>query len=128
MQMTAQDIATKFKKTDFNITDPETNVEFGTYYLTQLISRCNDSIILAFFSYNSGITRVRKWIQSTTVSNSRPNNVPQDLFLESIPYSETRGYGRKLISASLYYEWIYNYQNVERKPRSFEQIIETFLR
>ena len=128
MQMTAQDIATKFKKTDFNITDSETNVEFGTYYLTQLISRCNDSIILAFFSYNSGITRVRKWIQSTTVSNSRPNNVPQDLFLESIPYSETRGYGRKLISASLYYEWIYNYQNVERKPRSFEQIIETFLR
>jgi soluble lytic murein transglycosylase len=127
MQMTAQDIAAKFKKTDFIITDPETNIEFGTYYLTQLISRCNDSTILAFFSYNSGITRVRKWQQSTNVSTSRPGNVPQDLFLESIPYSETRGYGRKLVSGSLYYEWIYNYQNIERKPRSFAQIIETFL-
>lgn len=127
MQMTAQDIAAKFKRTDFSLTDPETNIEFGTYYLSQLISRCNHSILPAFFSYNSGITRVRKWQDSSIITNSGRKHVPQDLFLESIPYSETREYGRKLISSSLYYEWIYDYEEIERKPGPFSKIIETFL-
>ena len=57
----------------------------------------------------------------------KKKHMPGDLFLETIPYSETREYGRKLISASLYYEWLYPKKDSPEKPRSFEEIVETFL-
>ena len=38
--------------------------------------------------------------------------LPLDLFLETIPYEETRGYGRKLVSASVYYAWLYEGKSV----------------
>ena len=55
MELTAEDIAGKLKKREYNLIDPETNVEFGTYYLSELIRRCDNSILQAFFSYNAGI-------------------------------------------------------------------------
>lgn len=128
MQMTAQDIAGNLKIADFDLTDAKTNIEFGTYYLTKLISRCNDSLVLSFCSYNAGITRVRKWKENLRIYKSKQDKPPMDLFIEALPYTETRDYGKKLISSSLYYKWIYDYQDVERKPCSFAQITDTFLR
>jgi hypothetical protein len=34
-------------------------------------------------------------------------NLVIDLFLETVPYEETRGYGRKLIGAASLYGWLY---------------------
>lgn len=127
MELTAEDIAGKLKKREYNLIDPETNVEFGTYYLSELIRRCDNSILQAFFSYNAGITRVRRWLNSSMIEFGKKKHMPGDLFLETIPYSETREYGRKLISASLYYEWLYPKKDSPEKPRSFEEIVETFL-
>ena len=38
--------------------------------------------------------------------------LPLYLFLETIPYEETRGYGRKLVSSSVYYVWLYEGKSV----------------
>ena len=38
------------------------------------------------------------------------NNIkklPDDLFLETIPYEETREYGRKLVGSAAMYAWLY---------------------
>ena len=121
MEFTGSDIARRFKMSDYSLTDPETNIRFGTYYLSSLISRCEDSPLLGFFSYNAGITRVRRWLQSSLIEFGKKSNMPLDLFLETVPFSETREYGRKLISATIAYNWLANPQNF---PQTVEVLIQ----
>lgn len=125
MELTAKDIARKLKKSDYSLLDPKINIQFGTYYISELIDRCDNSFLQALFSYNAGITRVRRWLSSSQVHFGKKKNMPGDLFLETIPYSETREYGRKLVSASLFYEWLYN-DHIQDK-RTFSEIVESFI-
>ncbi len=118
MEFTGSDIARRFKLADYSLTDPETNIRFGTYYLASLISRCDDSPLLGFFSYNAGITRVRRWLQSSLIEFGKKSNMPLDLFLETVPFAETREYGRKLISATIAYDWLANPQNFQQTVRN----------
>ena len=114
MEFTGSDIARRFKLSDYSLTDPETNIRFGTYYLSSLISRCEDSPLLGIFSYNAGITRVRRWLQSSLIEFGKKSNMPLDLFLETLPFAETREYGRKLVSATIAYDWLANPQNFQQ--------------
>ena len=114
MEFTGSDIARRFKMSEYSLTDPETNIRFGTWYLASLISRCEDSSLLGFFSYNAGITRVRRWLQSSLIEFGKKSNMPLDLFLETVPFAETREYGRKLISATLAYDWLDNPDNFQQ--------------
>ena len=113
MELTASDIARRFKLQDYSLTNPETNIRFGTYYLSNLISRCDNSLLLGFFSYNAGITRVRRWLQSSLIEFGKKSNMPLDLFLETVPFAETREYGRKLVSATIAYDWLDNPERFE---------------
>ena len=120
MEFTASDIARRFKIPDYDLTEPETNIRFGTYYLSNLISRCDDSSLLGFFSYNAGITRVRRWLQSSLIEFGKKSNMPLDLFLETLPYAETREYGRKLVSATIAYDWL-------QDPHYFNETVENLI-
>lgn len=108
MESTAADVAKKLKISDFKLTDPKTNIEFGTYYLAELYRRCDYSYLQAFLSYNAGISRVRRWLKTSLSEFGAKKDMPADLFLETVPYAETRGYGRKLISATAMYDWLYS--------------------
>lgn len=121
MEFTGSDIARRFKMQDYSLTDPETNIRFGSWYLASLISRCDDSALLGFFSYNAGITRVRRWQKSSLIEFGKKSNMPLDLFLETVPFAETREYGRKLISATIAYDWLAN-------PARFPQTVEELLK
>ena len=121
MEFTASDIARRFRISDYSLTDPETNIHFGTWYLANLISRCENSPLLGFFSYNAGITRVRRWLQSSLIEFGKKSDMPLDLFLETVPFAETREYGRKLISATIAYDWLAAPQNF---PQTVESLIE----
>ncbi len=107
MGTTAGDISQKMHKTDFDLTDPATNIEFGGYYLSEMIQRLDGSIIRAFFAYNGGLTRVRRWVKNVRIEIGSTKAFPNDLFLETIPYAETREYGRKLTAACCMYAWLY---------------------
>jgi len=108
MESTAADIAKKLKKpVDYDLTDPTTNIEFGTYYLHSLIQRLDNSDLLALFAYNSGITHVKTWVSDARLELGSGTKLPMDLFLETIPFSETRDYGRKVVSAAVLYGWLY---------------------
>ena len=124
MESTGSDIARKLKRKEYSLTDPATNLEFCIFYLAELTRRCDDSPLSAFFSYNAGITRVRRWKQNTIVGFGTKENMPIDLFLETLPYAETREYGRKILSASVMYEWLYS----DNPLQAFTEIIETLLR
>lgn len=107
MKDTANDISRKLKMPDYNLKNPEENITFGTFYLSELAKRLDGNWLLAFFSYNAGITRVRRWVKSSKIAFGNRTYLPDDLFLETIPYEETREYGRKLVSATALYGWIY---------------------
>ena len=101
MDSTAGDVARKLKIKEFDLRDAETNIEFGAFYLAELLRRLNSSQIQALLSYNTGITRIRRWV-------AQKKSLPMDLFLEIAPYDETREYGRKLTGASSMYAWLYD--------------------
>lgn len=123
MEFTAGDVARKLKVKDYDLNDEDTNIQFGTYYLSELVHRCNDSLLMAFFSYNAGISRVRRWQQTSLTEFGKKKNMPGDLFLETIPFSETREYGRKLVSASLMYNLLYDFGNSSSFASTVEKLV-----
>lgn len=111
METTFEENARKLKIQNPDITDPQTNIRVGTFYYSDLVRRLDGSDILALFAYNAGITRVRRWLQSSRVGLGMFKNLPSELFLETIPISETRNYGRKVIQSSAIYAWLYYDKN-----------------
>lgn len=121
MNPTAEEIAQKLRVKEYSLTDAETNIKFGTYYLSELIRRGDGSLLRAFFSYNAGFRKVTTWLNSSMMDFGRTGNLDMDLFLETIPVSETREYGRKLVSATIMYEYLY--ENAD-----FAQSVENLLK
>ncbi len=119
MSPTAGEIAQKLKIKEYSLTDPETNIMFGSYYLSELIKRSEGSLLRAFFSYNAGFRKVTTWLNSSMFDFGKTENM--DLFLETIPVSETREYGRKLVGAAVMYEYLY-------ENSDFSQIVEGLLK
>jgi len=108
MEFTGSDCAQRLKRKEYSLLDAETNIEFGTYYLNNLYHRFDNNYLQAFSAYNAGPTKFRRWMQGSIVDLGKKTSLDTDLFLETIPAEETREYGRKLISASTMYEWLYN--------------------
>ena len=121
MEFTGSDVARKLKMKEYDLTEPEDSIKIGTYYLAELVRRCDDDLVLGFFSYNAGITRVRRWLKSSLVEFGKKSEMPMDLFLETVPYSETREYGRKLVSATTMYEYLEN-------PESFNETVKKIMK
>ena len=107
MESTAADIAKKLKVADYSLLDPDMNVRFGTWYLQNLYSRLDNNWLHAFFAYNGGKSRISQWIFSANYQDSYKRRYDDDLFLEMVPLTETRGYGRKLIGAASMYGMLY---------------------
>ncbi len=104
MPLTAKDIARKLRVSEYDLHDPRKNIDFGAFYLDELLPRfgVDNSVLRALFAYNAGITNVRRW------GNAYPNLLDtMPLFLESIPFAETREYGRKLLTANVMYALLY---------------------
>ncbi|MDR3170978.1 MAG: lytic transglycosylase domain-containing protein [Treponema sp.] len=79
--------------------DPGINVHIGASYLGYLIERLK-SPLLALLSYNGGMNRIRRW-------RSAESKFPEDLFLETIEYTETREYGKRVLAAAAAYGFLY---------------------
>lgn len=108
MEMTAGDVAKKLKMTKYDLTDSGTNIRFGSYYISEMIRRLDGSQIFAVFAYNAGITRVRNWSLSFRDElKNKGETLPNDIFLEMLPISETREYGRKIVGAATIYGLLY---------------------
>ena len=99
MPATALDVAGRLRMTEPDLEDPETNLRLSAWYLAHLVSRL-ESISLAVYAYNAGITRVRGWA-------SKAGGLPDELFLETIPIDETRTHGRKVLVSSAVYGYLY---------------------
>ena len=64
---------------------PKPNITLGALYLRELLDQLNGSVPLAIAAYNAGPEAIARW-------KSRAKGVPLDVFVETIPFLETRGY------------------------------------
>jgi soluble lytic murein transglycosylase len=78
---------------------PEVNVRIGTRYFSDLIDRFGGAHF-ALASYNAGEGRVAKW------SKERPD-VPQDEFIDDIPFPETQTYVKRILGTAEDYRFLY---------------------
>ena len=62
--------------------------------------------------------RVRRWLKASAIEFGRNAPVSADIFLETIPYAETREYGRKIISAASLYGFLYYGKSVSETVAS----------
>lgn len=81
-------------KSKSELTDPMVNIYLGSQYLGQMLRRFNNNRILASAAYNAGPSRVDRWIN---------DKLPFDVWIETIPFIETRNYVQNvLIFAAIY--------------------------
>ncbi|MBJ6762343.1 transglycosylase SLT domain-containing protein [Myxococcaceae bacterium JPH2] len=78
---------------------PERNIRYGAWYLAQLMKRFAHPA-LAAAAYNAGPKAAAKWVQEK-------GSLPLDLFVESIPFRETRGYVKQVMADLFLYHAFY---------------------
>ena len=80
--------------------DPETNIRYGTYYLSYLYDRYADwDLVIA--AYNGGPGNVDKWLEDDSYSDGEGG-------LKKIPFKETRQFARRVNRAWDKYEKLYS--------------------
>jgi soluble lytic murein transglycosylase len=72
------------------VEDPNYNARLGTAYLARMLQRYRGSYVLAVAAYNAGPGRVDQWIEAN--GDPREREVDGVVWIESIPFSETRNY------------------------------------
>ena len=77
--------------------DPETNINIGTSYLQYVYQQFENNRIFASAAYNAGPGRVRTWLGNSA------GRIDAVAFIESIPFSETRGYVKNVLAYDAYY-------------------------
>jgi len=80
------------------LTDPEANIKLGTTYLGQMASRYAGNSVLATAAYNAGPQRVDAWLP-------RKNAVDARIWIENIPFNETRDYVKRVLAARTIFHW-----------------------
>jgi soluble lytic murein transglycosylase len=87
MPGTAQEVARSMgiRYSAASLADPDYNVRLGTQYLASMIRRYDGRAQDALSAYNAGPTRINQWRQ-------RPESRDRDVFVEHIPFRETRHY------------------------------------
>ena len=85
---TAEWIAGKIGRSDYDLFNENDNIEFGTYFLSYLLS-CFQDEKLAICAYNAGQGNVYRWL--TTKEYSLDGKT-----LDKIPFKETREYLEKV--------------------------------
>ncbi|MBQ0755118.1 MAG: transglycosylase SLT domain-containing protein [Gammaproteobacteria bacterium] len=73
-----------------SLREPDINLRLGSQYLSDLLKRYNGNRVLALAAYNAGPHRIDRWLADT--------NVPFDVFIESIPFYETREYVQAVLA------------------------------
>lgn len=77
------------------VNDLETNLSLGTYYLRHVYDSLDGSPVLATAAYNAGPGRARRWQAVRPLEGA--------VYVESIPFTETRDYVKKVMSNAAYY-------------------------
>lgn len=81
------------------LNEPDINIRLGTAYLSELTEELSPEIPLVTAAYNAGPHRVRKWMPKDD------EVVPMDIWIDTIPFNETRKYVRAVSEYMSIFNW-----------------------
>lgn len=100
---TGHDLARDHDLRDFRTDDlrtPSVNLRLGTGYLTELVERFDGTLAFALAAYNAGPSRMSRW-------SRRDYARDLDVFLEGIPFRQTRHYVKAVQAHARIYAALY---------------------
>lgn len=103
MPATAREIAPKAGLPGLSLsqlTDPKVNIRLGSYYLHEQLQRWNGNLMPTIAAYNAGPGAASRWLTSF-------GQLDKDMFVERIPYEETRRYVKQVLTHLSVYELMY---------------------
>jgi len=117
MPSTGKWVAEKIGLADYGhgmLNDIRTNIVLGTNYLNMVLNNADGSQVLATAAYNAGPGRARTWRGLL--------DAPMEgaIFVESIPFEETRTYVRNVMSNATNYAALF-----EKRPQSLKARLGT---
>jgi soluble lytic murein transglycosylase len=78
------------------LSDMNTNIRYGTFYLSMIQSQLSSSPVLATAGYNAGPNRARRWQPDS-------QSIAADQYTETIPLTETRDYVKHVMTNATHY-------------------------
>jgi soluble lytic murein transglycosylase len=100
MPSTARQVARSLgmkKPRQADILSVENNIRFGTQYLRTVMNRFDNNVALAAAAYNAGPSNVQRWLP-------RDDTMSADLWVETVPYTETRNYVQAVLAYSTVFD------------------------
>ncbi len=98
MPATAKDVARrKGRKRSGDLTNASNNITLGSSYLRYVSTIFAENRVLATAAYNAGPSRVKRWLPTD-------NSIPVDVWVDTIPYTETRRYVRAVTTYTAIFE------------------------
>ena len=94
----ARQLRVRYRAND--LLNPTASLDFGTLYLRQLLDRFGGRVERVLAAYNAGPHRVDAW------TAGRPD-IPDEEFVESIPFTETRHYVMTVLANREHYRRLY---------------------
>jgi soluble lytic murein transglycosylase len=85
----------------YSLMDPDKNIALGTSYLAEMLARFDNNRVLATAAYNAGPHRVERWLPADP-------GMPATVWVESVPFRETRRYVRRVLAAETVFDWRMN--------------------
>lgn len=114
MPETGQQIARSLNEpwqTENSLFNPDVNIKYGAFYYKQLLNRFGGHFALAAAAYNAGPNRVVKWLPNDRL-------VPADVWIETIPFKETRKYVTSVLSYAIIYQ-----QRIQRNTLKITKLL-----
>ncbi len=82
----------------WDILDVPNNLHLGVSHLKHLLKRYDENRVFTAAAYNAGPHRVRRWQPEDEMRSA-------DVWIEAVPFGETRNYIKRILSYTLIYEW-----------------------
>lgn len=87
----------RIKYSNQKLLDPTYNIRLGSRYLTTLLKKYKGNKVLATAAYNAGPGNVKRWLKRF--------NGPLDIWIERIPFNETKEYVQRVLAYSTIYSY-----------------------
>lgn len=113
----ARDLGVDYSATKL-VSDASYNALLGSTYLGKQLDRYNGSLVLAAAAYNAGPGNANKWIKA--YGDPRTAGVDPVVWVERIPFQETRTYVKRVLGNYLVYRERFGY-----RPISLKQALRT---
>jgi soluble lytic murein transglycosylase len=78
--------------------EPSVAVPLGAAYLRELLNRYAGQLDESLAAYNAGAAAVARWLP--------PKSMDADVWIENIPYTETRGYVEHILEHIVAFAWV----------------------